>query len=82
MIVLVLAMTRNPDQPSNGSECLAQLRAFATEVWGSDAAAQRFLSEPHPLLRGRIPRELARESEAGAHAVERLLGGLKYGAAV
>lgn len=60
---------------------LARLWAFAVDVWGSEAAARRFLSEPHPLLGGRIPREVATETEIGARAVEELLGRLKYGSA-
>lgn len=60
---------------------LARLWAFATDVWGSDAAAQRFLAEPHPLLGGKVPRDLAVETEIGARAVEDLLGRLKYGSA-
>jgi len=61
---------------------LAQVWAMAIEVWGSQAAAQRFMAEPHPLLGGRIPREIATETDIGARAVEDLLGGLKYGTAV
>src|ERR671932_817103 len=34
---------------------LARLWAVALDVWGSPAAAQRFLAEPHPLLDGRVP---------------------------
>ena len=60
---------------------LARLWAFAAEVWGSAAAARRFLSEPHPLLGGRIPRQVATETEVGARAIEELLGRLKYGSA-
>ena len=61
---------------------LARLWAFALDVWSSPEAARRFLSEPHPLLRNRVPRELAIETEIGARAVENILGGLKYGTAV
>ena len=61
---------------------LARLWAYAADVWGSNEKAQRFLAEPHPLLRGRIPRDLAAETEIGARAVEELLGRLKYGSAV
>jgi putative toxin-antitoxin system antitoxin component (TIGR02293 family) len=61
---------------------LARLWAFSADVWGSETQAQRFLGEPHPLLRGRVPRELAAESEIGARAVEDLLGRLKFGSAV
>lgn len=69
-------------EESNRIARLARLWAFAIDVWKSEAAAQRFLAKPHPLLRGRVPRELAIESDIGARAVEDLLGGLKYGTAV
>ncbi len=61
---------------------LARLWAFAMDVWKSEQAARRFLGEPHPLLRNRVPRELGIESDIGARAVENILGGLKYGTAV
>jgi putative toxin-antitoxin system antitoxin component (TIGR02293 family) len=61
---------------------LARLWACAIEVWKSEDAARHFLRRPHPLLRNRIPRELGAESDAGARAVENILGGLKYGTAV
>jgi putative toxin-antitoxin system antitoxin component (TIGR02293 family) len=60
---------------------LARLWAFATDVWGSEEAARQFLAEPHPLLGGRVPRDVATETEIGARAVEDLLGRLKYGSA-
>jgi putative toxin-antitoxin system antitoxin component (TIGR02293 family) len=60
---------------------LARLWAFALEVWGSAPAARRFLSEPYPLLSGRVPLEVATETEIGARIVEELLGRLKYGSA-
>jgi putative toxin-antitoxin system antitoxin component (TIGR02293 family) len=63
-------------------ERLTRVTAFALDVWRSPEAAQRFLTQPRMLLRGRVPRELAIESEAGARNVERILGGLKYGTAV
>ena len=58
---------------------LARIWEFALDVWKSEAAAQRFLSKPHMLLRGRIPRDFAIESELGAREIEELLGHLKYG---
>ena len=61
---------------------LARLWAVALDVWKSEKAAHRFLAEPHPLLRNRIPRELVIESDIGARAVENLLSGLAYGTAV
>ncbi len=61
---------------------LARITAAALDVWRSPEAAQRFLTKPHMLLRGRAPREIAIESETGARKVEEILGGLKYGTAV
>jgi putative toxin-antitoxin system antitoxin component (TIGR02293 family) len=60
---------------------LARLWAFAVDVWGSEGAAQRFFAEPHPLLGGQIPRDVAIQTEVGARAVEDILGRLKYGSA-
>lgn len=60
---------------------LARLWAFAVDVWGSAEAARRFLSEPYALLGGRVPLEVATETEIGARTVEELLGRLKYGSA-
>lgn len=60
---------------------LARLWAFAVGVWGSEEAARRFLSAPYALLGGRVPLEVATETEIGARTVEELLGRLKYGSA-
>ena len=69
-------------EESNRLARLARVWAFAMDVWKSEKVARRFLGEPHPLLRNRVPRELAIESDIGARAVEDLLGRLKYGSAV
>lgn len=69
-------------EESNRVARLARLWAFALDVWKSPDAARRFLGTPHALLRGRVPRELAIETEIGAREVENILGGLKYGTAV
>ena len=60
---------------------LTRLWAVAEDVWHSETATRRFLTEPHPLLRGKSPLDLAIESEVGARAVEELLGRLAYGSA-
>lgn len=60
---------------------MASLWTLALEVWQSAEAAQRFLGEPHPLLGGKIPYEIAVETEIGARTVEEILGRLKYGSA-
>ena len=60
---------------------IEHLRAFAREVWRTDAEAQRFWIEPHLLSDGRTPLEVSTESDAGAHRVEQILGRLKFGTA-
>jgi putative toxin-antitoxin system antitoxin component (TIGR02293 family) len=58
---------------------MASLWTLTLDVWQSVEAAQRFLREPHPLLKGQIPYEVAVETEIGARTVEEILGRLKYG---
>ena len=58
---------------------VARIWELAMDVWKSEDAARRFLAEPHMLLRGRVPRDLAVESEFGARELEELLGRIKYG---
>lgn len=62
-------------------ERLARIWALALEVWGDAVATRRFLSEPHPLLHGRQPIDVAARTEVGARMVENILGRLKYGSA-
>ena len=62
-------------------ERVARLWAYALRLFGDEAEARQFLTGPHMLLRGRRPIDLAR-TEAGAHAVEQVLGGLEHGTAV
>lgn len=66
-------------QESDRVARMAALWTLAVDVWGSVEAAQRFLREPHPLLAGRIPTDVAVETEIGARTVEDVLGRLKYG---
>lgn len=68
-------------EESERVERLARLWAQAVEVWGSEEAARWFLWQPHPLLAGRRPIDLARTA-IGAREVEQLLGGLEHGTAV
>lgn len=75
------AARRLSPQESDRVARMAGLWTMAVEVWGSVAAAQRFLREPHPLLKGRIPSDVAVETEIGARTVEDILGRLKYGSA-
>lgn len=60
---------------------LAQVWAVALDVYKEEAAARRFLHEPHPLLHGQKPINVARSNAFGAAMVEDILGRLKYGSA-
>ena len=62
-------------------ERLARVWAMALDVWKAPEAARRFLAEPHPLLGGRVPREVAARTDLGARTVEDILGRLAYGSA-
>lgn len=67
-------------EESERVERLARLWTHALEVWKSEAAARRFLTEEHPLLSGRSPLDMAR-TEVGARLVQDILGRLEYGSA-
>lgn len=70
--------TRLKVAESERVERLARVMALAEEVWESREDAQAFLGEPHPMLGGKAPLEMA-ETELGARLVERLLMKLEYG---
>jgi len=65
-------------QESERTERLARVVATAEYVWDDPDAARRFLSEPHTLLEGRAPLDVAL-SELGARRVEDLLWRLHHG---
>lgn len=73
------AERRLSPQESERVARMASLWTLALDVWQSAEDAQRFLGEPHPLLKGKIPYEVAVETEIGARTVEDILGRLKYG---
>jgi putative toxin-antitoxin system antitoxin component (TIGR02293 family) len=73
------AERRLSPQESDRVARMASLWTFTLDVWKTVEAAQRFLREPHPLLKGKIPFEVAVETEIGARTVEEILGRLKYG---
>jgi len=73
------AERRLSPQESDRVARMASLWSLAMDVWKSEEEAQRFLREPHPLLKGKIPSEVAVETEIGARTVEEILGRLKYG---
>ncbi|HEY0419769.1 MAG TPA: antitoxin Xre/MbcA/ParS toxin-binding domain-containing protein [Acetobacteraceae bacterium] len=60
---------------------LADVWAFACEVWGDEEAARGFLFRPHPMLEGQRPVDVVLASEFGRPLVEGILGRLKYGSA-
>lgn len=71
----------------NRPESLAMVpenvRLAALALWDNDGdAADRFLERPHPLLGGRTPAAVARESKAGADRVALLIGQADAGVAI
>lgn len=58
-------------------ERLARLMALAEQVWENEDDARAFMHEPHPMLDGRAPLEMA-ATELGARRAEQLLGRLEY----
>jgi putative toxin-antitoxin system antitoxin component (TIGR02293 family) len=63
---------------SERTERLARVIAAAEHAWGDQNHARRFLTAPHPLLRGRTPLKTSR-TELGARQVEELLAHLVHG---
>jgi putative toxin-antitoxin system antitoxin component (TIGR02293 family) len=68
-------------QESDRVARLAQVWAFAREVWGDDQEARAFLFRPHPLLGARQPIDVILGTELGSRLVEEILGRLLYGSA-
>lgn len=61
---------------------LAAVWSLAKEVWKEDAAARRWMFNPHMMLQDRRPIDVVLASEFGRPLVESILGGLLYGTAV
>ena len=61
---------------------LAEVWAFACEVWGGEGEARDFLFRAHPLLEGRRPVDVVLANEFGRPLVDGILGRLQYGSAV
>jgi putative toxin-antitoxin system antitoxin component (TIGR02293 family) len=59
----------------------ARIWARALAVWKSDHAARHFLFRAHPMLDDREPITIAIATEAGAEAVDQLLGRLGHSSA-
>jgi putative toxin-antitoxin system antitoxin component (TIGR02293 family) len=68
-------------EESERVERVARLWTRAMRLFRDERKARGFLTGRHMLLRGRSPIDLAR-TEAGARAVEQILGGLEFGTAV
>lgn len=64
-------------EESERLERVARLTALAEHVWEDAEAAHAFLTNPHPLLDGETPIDLA-ASDLGARRVEDLLWKLEY----
>ena len=54
------------------------LLVFATEVFGRDEPARKWLETPHPMLDGLPPKTFA-SNEVRARKVRGMLASLKYG---
>jgi len=63
---------------SERTERIARIAANAEYVWGGRDDARRFLTTPHPALRGKSPLETAM-TELGARQVENVLGRIAFG---
>ena len=70
-----------PIVPAGVADKIARTRdvvARATEVLGSRAAAQRWLTRPNPALGGRLPLSLL-DTSLGWEHVKQLLGRIEHG---
>ena len=63
---------------SERTERIARVVAYAEYVWGGLEDARRFLTTPHPALRGKSPLDTAM-TELGARQVEEILGKIFHG---
>ncbi len=63
---------------SERTERIARVMAAAEFVWGDRSDARRFMTTPHPALRGRTPLDAA-FTELGARQVEEILDKIFHG---
>ncbi len=62
---------------------VARVLHEALSLWHGDGdSVRRFLNRPHPLLEGRTPLDVARDSVAGAELVGQIIGRARAGVAV
>lgn len=75
---------RNRLSPDEGARLarLANLWAFALDIWKNEEDAREFLFRRHMLLEDQRPIDVALQSELGAELVRNILGQLLYGTAL
>jgi putative toxin-antitoxin system antitoxin component (TIGR02293 family) len=66
-----------PKAESEARERVARVAAMASKVFGEEDG-RTFLANPHPMLGGKTPPEVA-ATESGAREVERILNALEAG---
>jgi putative toxin-antitoxin system antitoxin component (TIGR02293 family) len=71
----------SPDEGAKVAR-LAEIWAFAREIWGGDEPARRFLFRPHMMFSMKRPVDLVLESEFGGRLVMDVMGGIVHGTAV
>jgi putative toxin-antitoxin system antitoxin component (TIGR02293 family) len=57
---------------------LREIRSIAARIWGNEADADEWLSNPHPELNKETPLSMLKTAD-GRRAVEALLGALEFG---
>ncbi len=62
-----------------GEQRLQSVYEAALRLWHDQDAAAWFLDQPHPLLSGKTPREVALESAEGSVRVVRMIGQAEAG---
>ena len=77
---MVQLMT-NVESPPQGQR-LKPVYEAALRLWHDQDAAAWFLGQPHPLLSGKTPREVASQSAEGSALVVQLIGQAEAGVAI
>lgn len=73
-------LTREASERVHG---IARVLVEARRLWADNESAMvRFLNQPHPLLGGRTPLDVARQSTTGADLVVRIIGEARASVAV
>ena len=77
----MMQFMRSAKSPAEGQR-LQPVYEAALRLWHDKDAAEWFLDQPHPLLSGRTPREVALESAKSSALVVRLIGQAEAGVAI